>query len=109
MCSTQNVEPALMAEVRVLKEGRQPPGNMYSLIKSELLRYSSYLSSGIVITCLTTTQKKNFPKCKELQNHMIRASNGKHHPSQFASSGRPQDFHTFLDTCYTSIWVVERR
>jgi hypothetical protein len=52
----QNVEPALMAEVRVLKEGTQPPGKMYSLIKSELLRYSSYLSSGIDITCLTTTQ-----------------------------------------------------
>jgi hypothetical protein len=40
-----------MAEVILLREGRQPPGKMYSFMKSELLLYSSYLSSGMDINC----------------------------------------------------------
>lgn len=43
----QNLEAVAMADVTLLSEGRQPPGNIYSLIKSELRLYSSYLSSGI--------------------------------------------------------------
>jgi hypothetical protein len=36
-----------MADVILVNEGKHPPGNIYSLIKSELFLYSSYLSSGI--------------------------------------------------------------
>jgi hypothetical protein len=49
----QKEEPEAIAAVRVAKAGRQPPGKMYSLMKSELCRYASYLSSGIDITCKT--------------------------------------------------------
>lgn len=38
-----------MADVTRLSEGRHPPGNIYSFMKSELRLYSSYLSSGIDI------------------------------------------------------------
>lgn len=43
----QSLDAAAMADVTLLNEGRHPPGKMYSLIKSELLLYSSYLSSGM--------------------------------------------------------------
>lgn len=42
-----SLEAAAMADVTLLSEGRHPPGNIYSLMKSELRLYSSYLSSGI--------------------------------------------------------------
>lgn len=42
-----------MADVTLLREGRHPPGKMYSLMKSELLLYSSYRSSGIDMNCVS--------------------------------------------------------
>lgn len=45
--SYQSRDEVTIAEVIRFKEGKHPPGKIYSLIKSELLRYSSYLSSGI--------------------------------------------------------------
>lgn len=36
-----SLDAALMADVILVNEGRHPPGNMYSLIKSELRLYSS--------------------------------------------------------------------
>ena len=43
----QSLDAVAMAVVTLLNEGKHPPGKMYSFIKSELLLYSSYLSSGI--------------------------------------------------------------
>jgi len=43
----QSLDAADMADVIRANEGRQPPGKMYSLMKSELRLYSSYRSSGI--------------------------------------------------------------
>lgn len=43
----QRPDDATIADVTLLSEGKQPPGNMYSFIKSELRLYSSYLLSGI--------------------------------------------------------------
>lgn len=53
-----NLEEVDMAEVILLKEGRQPPGKMYSFMKSELNLYSSYLSSGMDINCTQRNKKK---------------------------------------------------
>ena len=36
-----SLEEDAMAEVTLAKEGRHPPGNMYSFMKSELSLYSS--------------------------------------------------------------------
>jgi hypothetical protein len=49
----QSLDAADMADVIRAKEGRQPPGKMYSLMKSELRLYSSYRSSGIEINCIS--------------------------------------------------------
>lgn len=45
--SYQSLELVAIADVTWLSEGRHPPGNMYSFMKSELCLYSLYLSSGI--------------------------------------------------------------
>lgn len=50
----QSLDAADMADVIRAKEGRQPPGKMYSFMKSELLLYSSYRSSGIDMNCIHT-------------------------------------------------------
>nr|GMD65607.1 hypothetical protein Iba_chr12cCG7000 [Ipomoea batatas] len=42
----KSLEEAAMADVTLLREGRHPPGNIYSFMKSELCLYSSYLSSA---------------------------------------------------------------
>ncbi len=40
-------EAMVMAEVRALSDGRQPPGKMYSETNPELVLFLSYISSGI--------------------------------------------------------------
>ncbi|KAL3507577.1 hypothetical protein ACH5RR_032959 [Cinchona calisaya] len=45
----ESLDAAALADVTRLSEGKQPPGNMNSLMESELCRYSSYLSSGIYV------------------------------------------------------------
>ena len=50
-CMYQSLDAADMADVIRASEGRQPPGKMYSLMKSELRLYSSYRSSGIEMNC----------------------------------------------------------
>lgn len=52
-----------MADVTRLSEGKHPPGNIYSLIKSELRRYSSYLSSGIDMNYVKTNHFNNVKIC----------------------------------------------
>lgn len=47
--SYHSLDEAAMADVTLLSEGKHPPGNIYSFIKSELRLYSSYRSSGIDI------------------------------------------------------------
>eukprot|EP01018_Ginkgo_biloba_P030455 Gb_06584 [translate_table: standard] len=54
--SHQNLDAAAMAEVVLLKEGTHAPGKIYSLMKSELLLYSLYLSSGIDENCTQITE-----------------------------------------------------
>lgn len=55
--ANQSLDAAAIADVTLLKEGRHPPGKIYSLMKSELLLYSSYLSSGIDINCTNNIKK----------------------------------------------------
>ena len=45
--SYHSLDEVAMADVILVNEGKHPPGKIYSLIKSELCLYSSYLSSGI--------------------------------------------------------------
>jgi len=46
-------EAMVMAEVRAPKDGRQPPGKMYSVTNPELVLCLSYISSGIDVTYST--------------------------------------------------------
>lgn len=60
----QSLDAAAMADVTRLSEGKHPPGNIYSLIKSELRRYSSYLSSGIDMNYVKTNHFNNVKICQ---------------------------------------------
>ena len=48
----QSLDEEAMADVTLLREGRHPPGKIYSFINPELLLCSSYLSSGIELNCI---------------------------------------------------------
>jgi hypothetical protein len=52
--TNQSLDALDMADVIRVRDGRQPPGKIYSFMKSELLLYSSYRSSGIEMNCMCT-------------------------------------------------------
>jgi hypothetical protein len=52
-----------MADVILVNEGKHPPGKIYSLIKSELCLYSSYLSSGIDMNYKKMFGNSQPPQC----------------------------------------------
>lgn len=53
-----------MADVILVNEGKHPPGKIYSLIKSELCLYSSYLSSGIDMNYKKMFGNSQPPQCQ---------------------------------------------
>jgi hypothetical protein len=63
LITNQSVDALDIAEVIRAREGRLPPGNIYSFIKSELLLYSLYLSFGIEINCAQRQKLVDDPLC----------------------------------------------